>query len=239
MDKSEFRDIQKKILTLINHTKREDFKRGIDITSPEYADALKKLKTELLRRVGLTLEQYNQIKSDLNKKKPISWIELADRPSIPTLEEITNIVRTLIPSVPAPQIINKTEVVREIIKEQPQVIKTKEIIREVDKGLLSTIEQDLTHLQESNADLYPQIDQLRKELGELVPTGFKEQWEMLTRGGYADAMHSHRVRRSGVDKDTVQKMIDPFIVGEGIHKITVASVAPANPQVGDLWLQWP
>jgi hypothetical protein len=242
MDKKEFRDIQKKILTLINHTKREDFKRGIDITSPEYLDALKTLKERLLKNVGLTMEEYNKTKESF--KIPISWNELADRPHIPTLEEIGILLDERIRQIkfPSPQIINKTEIVKEIVKEKPTIIREKETVKEIDKDFLSTIQKDLFFLQEYNADLYPKIEGLREAMGSLIPQGFKEQWETLTKGGFADSMHSHRVRRTGIDGDTANKMIGKaltnYIIGDGIHKITVGSVEPVNPQIGDLWLQW-
>jgi hypothetical protein len=240
VDKSKFRDIQKKISTLINHTKREDFKRGIDITSSDYEEALKILKTKLLKNVGLTLEEYNKTKAELNKKKPLSWNDLEDRPHIPTLEEIAGVVKTLIPSIPAPQIINKTEIVREVVKEKPTIIREK--VKEIDTGFLNTIQKDLLFLQEYNADLYPQIEGLRQAMGNLIPQGFKEQWDTLTKGGLADSMHSHKVRRTGIDGDTANKMISKaltnYILGDGIHKITVGAVAPPDPQIGDLWIEW-
>ena len=68
MSKQEFRALQEKLKILVNHTKKQDLERGIDITSAEYKQALVLLEEKILEKLGLTVKEYEELK--LSFKKP-------------------------------------------------------------------------------------------------------------------------------------------------------------------------
>lgn len=165
MDKQSFRALQEKLKLLINHTKKEDLARGIDVTKPEYKQALVLLEDKILEKLGLTREEYETLKISFKKpEKKVSYNELIDTPSFPeTLAPgaIKSLIDDSIKRVPAPTttIVNKIE--KETIVEKPQIIHTKEVVKEVDNSKLEPLFQDIRTIQ---LDLQSLIDQVGKDI---------------------------------------------------------------------------
>lgn len=209
MDKKQFRQIQERVNILINHTKKEDLDRGIDITSDEYKNALVLLRSKLLEDFGLSVEEYEELRKQFYPKKITSYKEIVDTPKIPTDAEIQvaidNTLSEYKPDIPAPQIINNTKVVKEIVKETPIIQQTERIIERVDEDLTEQLRLNLAELQLSNSDLWSKYMELQKSLPDI------EKWNVLVGGKIADGLHQHDFRQrrgyGGVDKDTVLKLI--------------------------------
>ena len=205
MDKKSFNKLQKFLNLFLKKAEEEAEKEGTDISSDEFAEFLLRLKGTILERMGLTLEQYEELKSSFEEKRPVSFKELKDIPEIPTTEIIKQIASDVLsqfkPEIPAPQIIHKT--VKEVIKEKPQIIK--ETIKEIDDTQLKEIKRDIWKIQsELNKPLRPishdklidvSSDQHHLEKHILESHNESElmgQLEQLVSGDYADELHKHK-----------------------------------------------
>jgi uncharacterized protein YjgD (DUF1641 family) len=74
MSKDQFRKLQKQIGIILNKFEKDAVERTVDITSDEFRFVYDALQEELLKRVGLTQEQYNELKKQhKTPKKPIDY----------------------------------------------------------------------------------------------------------------------------------------------------------------------
>jgi hypothetical protein len=155
----EYKNLKKLIQLVVKEQEDLAIKKGYDITSQKYLDFIRDIKSAILIKAGFTLEEFEQ----LNKKPKPSYKELEDKPDILDEERVKKIAEQV--KIP-PQIIKKTEIVKEIVKEKPinRIIKTKEIIREVDTKVVSEIQKDLLKLQEDYTDFVTKARDLEKDI---------------------------------------------------------------------------
>ena len=64
-----FRKLQKQLNIIINKIEKEAVENGEDIATDEFQGALGKLREELLKRKGLTLDDYNNEAQRLKEEK--------------------------------------------------------------------------------------------------------------------------------------------------------------------------
>ena len=69
MDKKQFLKLKKNIDLLLKKAIEEAVNKGVDISSPEFEEALLMLKTKLIKKRGITLEEYDQIIEEINAEK--------------------------------------------------------------------------------------------------------------------------------------------------------------------------
>lgn len=160
MDKQSFRSLQEKLKILINHTKKQDLERGIDVTLLEYKQALVLLEDKILEKLGLTRQEYENLKAEFNKKEPLSYKKLVDTPDIPVMPtkgEIQELAREVIPQ---PVITHETRVIKETIKEvkQPQILREIKTIEKIDNSGLDELSKDVRTLQLSLQDTLKEIE---------------------------------------------------------------------------------
>jgi hypothetical protein len=157
MNKEEFRKIQKILAIALQQAEKEAIEDGVDIRSSEYDEALSILREKILENLGLTTDEYEELRKSFKiPKKPISYTELIDTPEIPVMPEIPEfpnvkeMIDEAIGKIPKPTntIVNK--IVKETIVEKPvtKIVKEKEVIIETDRTDLEELRKDLTFLQE-------------------------------------------------------------------------------------------
>ncbi len=166
---SQFKKIVKQIKLVESELEQEAIENGIDLMSQEYEDALIKAKQLVLEKSGFTYEEYKEIKERISSVSKAGTLDFVDRTKaklkeledrhIPTLEEINEIVKSLIPKIPAPQIINKIVKVKE--KPITKVVKEKTIVKELDRTELKKIGQDVRTLQLDHTDLVSKVGQIK------------------------------------------------------------------------------
>ena len=150
----QFKKLKKQIDLLISEVEKEVLMEGADIGSEEFADLILLVKGKLLEKFGLTLEQYQTLEAELKKKKPISFKDLTDIPEpfkIPTTEEIKELAKSVIPEFPAPKIIKKTEIVKEIVREKPIYTTIEKTDKAVKKDLLA-LQSDYSEFRKKTAE---------------------------------------------------------------------------------------
>jgi hypothetical protein len=172
MDKKDFRKLQEKVKMLLNHTKKQDFERGIDITSDKYKEALLLLEDKILAKLGLTREEYNTLKAQFagkSAKQAITEVEerittrISELPQSPSTEAIKGLISDSINQIPKiePKIVNNTKIIKEIVKEKPVTKVVRETIKEVDETKLDKLSKDLFFLQESFGQ---HVDKIQRDL---------------------------------------------------------------------------
>jgi len=252
MSIAEFRKIQKMIMTILNKMEKEAIEEGVDITTPDFQNKLKEVKETLLRGKGLTIAEYEEIKTQLKKekeqKKEQSFNKVKEdvisiiKPDIDSVrEEIRSSHKVILDALEVlkkkpPKTIVKREVVEQIVKEKPitKVIKTIERIKEIDPSKLSELRKDLYALQESHAEVYnrlndiPKFKEIVKEVEKNFSDSFSENFEKNM-----DIMGMPDFRKLGMG---LQQQIDTRIIGDPTKKITISDTEPSNPSVGDLWV---
>lgn len=242
MEKIQFKKLQKQIKIIIDKLETEATEEGIDITSEKWIEFIRLLKEELLKRVGLTLGEYDELVKAYKEKKEERFADMLETFKAPTIDEIKQTAEEITskaisefkPEIPAPQIINK--IVKEVIKEKPQIIETREIIKELDKEKLNKLLADLTKLQESFIDLYSKVEKF--EIPDLIKKENKK-WEK-TYEDKLDFIRQAMGRTVGGLYNDIQSLRghihSTYIIGDGVSKVTVGTVEPTSPTEGDLWV---
>ena len=134
MTKQEFRTIQERLKILINHTKKADLERGIDITSNEYKSALLILEDNLLEDFDLDRNQYEELKEEFKtKKKPTSYNDLEDVPVALNIDDVSSKAEEIAKKyIKAPVITHETRVIKETTVVKPQIFREIRTIEKVD-----------------------------------------------------------------------------------------------------------
>jgi len=154
MTKEEFKKIQKQLNLLIKELEEGAIREGFDITSKEWEEFIKEVKKEVLKRLNLTLEKYEELSELYKENKDKKLSSFLDRLKSPDLNEIKEMTKSVAKDISEkiadekisknlkpPKIINK--IVKQIIKEKPKIIRTEKIIREIDKKHINNLKKEL------------------------------------------------------------------------------------------------
>lgn len=163
----ELSTIKKILRKAIQELEIEIIAENPDISNEELKEILSIAKEKLLIEMGIDPQEfleYEQTLKEIGKEKRKKKKEELNK-MLADLEE--RVVSKIPPEkeIPAPQIINKTEIVKEIIKEKPQIVRTevrtKVIEKELDRTELDEIGQDIRTLQESYQELWDRVRQIK------------------------------------------------------------------------------
>lgn len=234
----------KKIARLLKQVyielEKEALEKGIDLLSKEYGELIDKTRLLVLEKNDWTLEEYRQIKEQLegiDKAGTLEIIREAQRKveetyntieelknrHIPTKEEIESIARGIAKQyIKPPEIINK--IVKEVVVEKPRIVETTKIRKE--KYDDSKLKKEIDELEKSVRDIkIPtyDFDKLRKELRDDFNFDIQENIEIF---GMKD------FRKLGMG---LQAQIDTKIEGVGLSRIFASATEPANAVNGDFW----
>ena len=69
MEESKFKKIQKQIATTVNHIEKEAIMDGADISDDIFQSAINGLKERMLNKHGLSLDDYENLKTSFKEKK--------------------------------------------------------------------------------------------------------------------------------------------------------------------------
>lgn len=156
--------------------REEALSTGVDIFSSEYTDVTNKVRDTILARAGFTLEEYNQVKNDLenaraarnaNSDISVALIEQAKSKleeinnlgGLITREEVTQIAHDIAKEyIVAPVVTNQIikETTKEVIKEKPQIIETTRVVNipyddKYVKEQLSTLSKVVSEIKPSES----------------------------------------------------------------------------------------
>lgn len=228
-DKQKFRQIQEKLKILINHTKKQDLEKGVNITDPRYKEVLILLEDKILEKLGMGREEYETLKKQFNIKKPLSYNTLVDVPEIPVLptkEEIQQIAKEVLPQpVNTTTVVNK--IVKETIKEKPQIIKEVKTIEKLDNKQLDELGKDIRTLQADFSNFIGQVGQDIKVSQDFM-AGFDGMVGTTVRDLISPELN--RIARSFQSQIyQVQQNIKQFESSENIWDISGTSIIPHSP----------
>lgn len=147
MEVKDFKRIARLLKDAYASLQEEALNTGVDIFSAEYKQAINRLREEVLARSGFTLQEYTQVRNQLEADRLATkeqgtlsadlviqareaLIKLRDV-KIPTEEEITTIAHHVAkeyikPPVVTNQIVKETT--KEVIVEKPQIIETTRVV---------------------------------------------------------------------------------------------------------------
>jgi len=181
MTLQQFKQLKRKIDSLINALESEALQKGYSILSPAFEELVLKLKKKILAEKGISLKEYEEMELKVeseydeeglveiaekikitkkNREQEINKIKEEFSGRIDNLPNITKkeILSMIESNKKPPQIINK------IVKEIPQVIKTREIIREPDNKAIEEVQRDLFKLQSDYVDFVNRTKDFQKDI---------------------------------------------------------------------------
>jgi len=168
---SDFATQQKKVRLLLKEIEEAILVDEPEITEEELKSVMKLAKERILTEMGILdwyLEQERNIKEwSKNKKK-----ETRDEITKEIQEAKDEMINAIPPEkeIPTPQIINKTEIVKEIVKEvvKPTIIEkryhTTEIKEKLNTEPLNELQDDLNYLQTEFTSLYDKVNSIPKPI---------------------------------------------------------------------------
>jgi len=169
MTKQEFKKVGRLLKRAYEEIEEDALKRGINPLSTEYDLIIADVRERMLLKLGYSLEEYREAKSEVEKERRIelskdtaesllwdfqSRIDNVENKYIPTKQDIAVIAREVAKEyIKAPEIINK--IVKEVQIREPQIIKE------------TTVEKVIEEVAYNEAPLREKIDSVSKRLDEL------------------------------------------------------------------------
>lgn len=189
MDKKQIKRLIKQLETDIKNLENLAISKGIDISSEEFDELVLELKAKFLAKKGLTIEEYEELKREIEKKKgiKIEGVEMIKgNKGDPGEKGYTPIKgKDYFDGKDA----NEDEIIEKVLKRIPPpqkgedgktIIKTKEIVREYNKDEINILKNDLSYLQESFINFSSDLKDVKSVLAdndELLKKNDTKIWE--------------------------------------------------------------
>jgi Collagen triple helix repeat (20 copies) len=221
--------IKKAIDEIIKKAKEEALADGVNISSVEFENLLLKIKTNLLKERGVSMDEYGALLAEIRDRK-VKLREEKKRQTIINKGEQGPPGKDGKDGKDGKSIVGPMGPIGPQGKQGPQGPQGPKGPKG-DPGkdaVVGDITKDIQALQESHGELYQKVNN--------IPEGFSEKFGILTSGKSADSLHTHEFRQrrgyGGIDSQTARKMINEYIE----VKLTVSATEPSNPNTGDLWV---